>query len=186
MLPFDPPRTASLLITSRSCLGRPVTAFFKPRVRGITAIRSRHHRKRGLSGNENACALISMMARSKSSNQRPDTLMQDRLPPDRRKPLATRGRTIHWVIRDQVEPSSKSGHVRYAPIATKFRSAAKCRDAPVSEIAVSFDNLVGAGQRRPELSPIFDLDQTGACKWNFNRNSSVEPRGCNRPGQRIK
>ena len=23
--------------------------------------------------------------------------MQDRLPPDRRKPLATRGRTIHWV-----------------------------------------------------------------------------------------
>src|SRR5258708_3082037 len=32
----------------------------------------------GLSANENACALISMMARSKSSNQRPDTLMQDR------------------------------------------------------------------------------------------------------------
>src|ERR1700736_3172050 len=25
--------------------------------------------------------------------------MQDRLPPDRRKPLATRGRTIHWVNR---------------------------------------------------------------------------------------
>src|SRR5580692_5122864 len=48
----------------------------------------------GLSVNENACALISMMARSKCSNQRPDTLMQDRLPPDRRKPLATRGRTI--------------------------------------------------------------------------------------------
>ena len=43
-----------------------------------------------LSVNENACALISMMARSKSSNQRPDTLTQDRLPPDRRKPLATR------------------------------------------------------------------------------------------------
>jgi hypothetical protein len=32
----------------------------------------------GLSANENACALISMMARSKSSNQRPDTLMQNR------------------------------------------------------------------------------------------------------------
>jgi hypothetical protein len=34
---------------------------------------------RGLSGNENARALISMMARSKCSNQRPDTLMQDRI-----------------------------------------------------------------------------------------------------------
>src|SRR5260370_33576756 len=38
-----------------------------------------------------------MVARSKSSNQRPDTLMQDRKPTARRKPLATRGRTIHWV-----------------------------------------------------------------------------------------
>jgi hypothetical protein len=39
---------------------------------------------RGLSGNENASALISMMARSTTrSNQRPDTLMQDRKPPDR-------------------------------------------------------------------------------------------------------
>src|ERR1700733_1242114 len=34
-----------------------------------------------------------------SSNQRPDTLMQDHLPPARRKPLATHGRTIHRVIR---------------------------------------------------------------------------------------
>ena len=36
-----------------------------------------------------------MMARSKRSNQRPDTLMQDRSPPTRRNPLATHGRTIH-------------------------------------------------------------------------------------------
>ena|SRR5215472_11710584 len=34
---------------------------------------------RGLSGNELARALISMMARSLCSNQRPDTLMQDRI-----------------------------------------------------------------------------------------------------------
>ena len=34
---------------------------------------------RGLSGNEIACALISMMARSTRSKQRPDTLMQDRI-----------------------------------------------------------------------------------------------------------
>src|SRR6266545_495299 len=36
-----------------------------------------------------------MMARSKCSNQRPDTLMQDRSPLVRRNLLATRGRTIH-------------------------------------------------------------------------------------------
>src|SRR5258705_2427955 len=54
---------------------------------------------RGLSANEVAGALISMMARSTASNQRPDTLMQDRLPPARRNLLATHGRTIHWVIR---------------------------------------------------------------------------------------
>src|SRR6266849_4400219 len=52
----------------------------------------------GLSANEVARALISMVARSTTrSNQRPDTLMQDRSPPLRRKPLATHGRTIHWV-----------------------------------------------------------------------------------------
>src|SRR5665811_890688 len=55
---------------------------------------------RGLSANEIARALISMMARSTTrSNQRPDTLMQDRSPPARQNPLATHGRTIHWVIR---------------------------------------------------------------------------------------
>ena len=35
--------------------------------------------RRDLSGNKIACALISMMARSTCSNQRPDTLMQDRI-----------------------------------------------------------------------------------------------------------
>jgi hypothetical protein len=33
---------------------------------------------RGLSANQTACALTSMMARSSCSKQRPDTLMQDR------------------------------------------------------------------------------------------------------------
>ena len=51
---------------------------------------------RDLAANEIARALISMMARSMTrSNVRPDTLMQDSHPPDRRDPLATRGRTIH-------------------------------------------------------------------------------------------
>src|ERR1700738_2913501 len=49
---------------------------------------------RGLSANENARALISMMARSKCSNQRPDTLMQD-AHRQLGEPLATHGRTIH-------------------------------------------------------------------------------------------
>jgi hypothetical protein len=40
-----------------------------------------------------------MVARSTRSNQRPDTLMQDRKPTARRKPLATHGPTIHWVNR---------------------------------------------------------------------------------------
>jgi hypothetical protein len=49
-----------------------------------------------------------MMVRSKCSNQRPDTLMQDRLPPARRNPLATHGRTIHWVIRDLPDQGRRS------------------------------------------------------------------------------
>ena len=48
--------------------------------------------------NENARALISMMARSTNrSNQRPGTLMQDRKAARSTKPLATHGRTIHRV-----------------------------------------------------------------------------------------
>jgi hypothetical protein len=61
---------------------------------------------RCLSANEIARALISMMARSTASNQRPDTLMQDRLPPALRNLLATHGRTIHWVILDRVETAA--------------------------------------------------------------------------------
>jgi hypothetical protein len=34
--------------------------------------------------------------------------MQDRLPPDRRKPLATRGRTIHWVKMRNTRPQQIS------------------------------------------------------------------------------
>ncbi len=55
--------------------------------------------RRGLSANEIACALISMMARSTCSNQRPNTLTQDRISQRPPKPLAPHGRTIHWVIR---------------------------------------------------------------------------------------
>src|SRR5262252_7833928 len=43
-----------------------------------------------------------MMARStRGSNQRPDTLMQDRTSAVDQSSLATHGRTIHWVISRQ-------------------------------------------------------------------------------------
>jgi hypothetical protein len=61
-----------------------------------------HLAVRGLSANQIACALISMMARStKRSNQRPDTLMQDRMPPDRRTLLR---RTAGPYIRVRFSP----------------------------------------------------------------------------------
>ena len=42
--------------------------------------------------------------------------------------------------------ASKPGHVRYVPVATKFRIAAKCRNVPIGDIAPpSLDHLVGAG-----------------------------------------
>src|ERR1700738_2700963 len=52
---------------------------------------------RGLSANQNARALISMMARSKCSNQRPDTLMQDRSLPARRNHLQRTAGPYMWV-----------------------------------------------------------------------------------------
>src|SRR3954453_2719046 len=87
---------------------------------------------RGLSANEIARALISMMARSTASNQRPDTLMQDRLPPALRNLLATHGRTIHP---GQTEKNSGRANVfRVAPesgpysIQPALRICAKDRD----------------------------------------------------------
>src|SRR6516165_7205234 len=46
------------------------------------------------------------------SNQRPDTLMQDRSPPTRQGSLATHGRTIHWV---KSVTSAAPADVRFAP-----------------------------------------------------------------------
>ena len=38
--------------------------------------------------------------------------------------------------------------VRYAPMATKFGSAAKCRDVPQAKVAQLFDRLGGAHEER--------------------------------------
>src|SRR6266478_3108323 len=67
---------------------------------------------RGLSANENARALISMMARSKCSNQRPDTLMQDRSPPARRNHLQ---RTAGPYIRVKMRNTRKEQIISASP-----------------------------------------------------------------------
>src|SRR5450759_4269831 len=56
-----------------------------------------------------------MMARSTTrSNQRPDTLMQDRSPPARQNPLATHGRTIHLGHSRPTHSAPVPINVRYA------------------------------------------------------------------------
>jgi hypothetical protein len=46
------------------------------------------------------------------SNQRPNTLMQDRSPPTRQRFLATHGRIIHWI---KSATSAALADVRFAP-----------------------------------------------------------------------
>ena len=109
--------------------------------------------------NEIARALISMMARStRCSNQRPDTLMQDRSPPTQRSSLATHGRTIQLgVIRDRAVPpetqsmpgSCLEAHIRDADLALLIASIAIV--APSVEIARAI-NRRGRGN---ELRAIF-------------------------------
>src|SRR5882762_9428669 len=91
---------------------------------------------RGLSVNENARALISMMARSKCSNQRPDTLMQDRSPLIRRNLLATRGRTIHSGQSRQFDRARlTSGLPRIADLLSVRRHVSK---VPTSDMLSDF------------------------------------------------
>jgi hypothetical protein len=78
---------------------------------------------RGLSGNENACALISMMARSKCSNLRPDTLMQDRSPPTRRNHLQ---RTAGPYIGSFATELGVPRHVRFTPDSDRIADIAGC------------------------------------------------------------
>jgi transposase len=66
---------------------------------------------RGMVANEIGCARISMMARSISSNSRPDTLVQDRTPASMFF-LATRGGSIHRVMNVN---SAMSGLLPFLP-----------------------------------------------------------------------
>jgi hypothetical protein len=63
---------------------------------------------RGLSVNEIARALISMVARSMTrSNQRPNTLMQDRSPPVRQRLLQRTAGPYIWVNRYRIALSAR-------------------------------------------------------------------------------
>src|SRR5437763_3110293 len=79
---------------------------------------------RGLSANEIARALISMMARSTASNQRPDTLMQDRLPPALRIFLQ---RTAGPYIGSQTDLTAPKCYVRYSPASGLKSDVGPCR-----------------------------------------------------------
>src|SRR4030081_3143238 len=74
-----------------------------------------------------------MMARSTTrSNQRPDTLMQDRSPPARRNLLATHGRTIHS---GQIRKSGRATGKSALPSRTDVTSRA-CQVQKVPEIGI--------------------------------------------------
>jgi hypothetical protein len=73
----------------------------------------------GLSANEIACALISMMARSTCSNQRPDTLMQDRIcQVDETSCNARPDHTIR-VIRVDIDMSALSSAIHNTVVCTE-------------------------------------------------------------------
>src|SRR6516165_4205538 len=81
----------------------------------------------GLSGNEIAGTLIPMMARStKGSNQRPDTLMQDRKSAVSIKVLLQR--TAGPYIRVKSAPGNRDSAA--APAWLQFRTGAKVGGAP--------------------------------------------------------
>ena len=83
---------------------------------------------RGLSANEIAGALIPMMARARRSNQRPDTLMQDRY---RQLDEILLLRTAGPYIGSQADIPPLWGHVRYTPKRGQTRRRSVCPLMPL-------------------------------------------------------
>jgi hypothetical protein len=92
---------------------------------------------RGLSANQIVCALISMMARSTRSKQRPDTLMQDRYLPGSTKascnarPVHTLGQSRRFAmsalpsaIHDTKHSHIRLGRVYSSPLRSNCKSSA--------------------------------------------------------------
>jgi len=63
---------------------------------------------RGLTGNEIAGALISMMARSRKLQNEAGYIDARPLSARSKIPLATHGRTIHWVISGRPQPEQNT------------------------------------------------------------------------------
>jgi hypothetical protein len=81
-----------------------------------------------------------MVARSPtSSNQRPDTLTQDRPPPTRRKPLATHGRTGEVSRRTQVFSELGTGLDLFLVIAVIDDDSAKRARRALKEALAALD-----------------------------------------------
>src|SRR3954454_10247926 len=87
---------------------------------------------RGLSANENARALISMMARSQCSNQRPDTLMQDRSPPAWRNHLQRTAGPYMWVKLGRTRPEQMSSGLPWKR--TLVDRAGMSHEGPISDL----------------------------------------------------
>ena len=83
--------------------------------------------------------------------------------------------------RDRSEQCSRFSHVRYAPIATKFRIAAKCRDGPNADVSrcskryrglVLFDHPRQGREVRPR-----SLTALGHAHWCTRRIGASASRG---------
>jgi len=99
-----------------------------------------------------------MMARSKCSNQRPDTLMQDRSPPARRNHLQRTAGPYIWVKlgRTQYEHMFSALHLElgHCSMQAALRICAMNRHAARSGHQINTDEVFGTHRRRRRRRPV--------------------------------
>jgi hypothetical protein len=133
------------------------------------------------------------MARSKCSNQRPDTLMQDRSPPARRKSLATHGRTIHvgqsrpnWAVRAMSGSPPVATGLRSSRIGSIVPGTDSCTAASSVSSITSSARACSTGPPAPGFSVLrVDTDQSLAAHWAHVLRRRLHRRGpadLDRPG----